>query len=380
MKKTFKILLSAFLLTITFILSFSLIASAEVKKGTLANGSKWTFDTLTGTLTFSENYDFIYADDFYEKVATPYRNSVKKIITEEDAVNIKTNYDGDTYYEEPYVEFFKTDLFPNLKCYIQKLLGGFSREYDPVNYVLTLNGKGKWPDEYEFYPNIKTGDGITEVGTLDAYNGTLTIGKGLKKFGELSAKYEFEVNSANLYFAAYSGFLHSKDYTIVYGIPSTVTKWNFHPNAHTIDLRAIPYYYDLTEPIIIPWGITTLAGEESYGKGSDAHIVYPDTLKYFPESVQLVEFENSINSRNNEALRIAIGTHYTNTEKYYSYYGIKPNSLKTFQNGKTYYFDNNYKMATGWKKVNGTWYYFNDYGAAVVKIWLKSVTSYHLKL
>ena len=57
---------------------------------------------------------------------------------------------------------------------------------------------------------------------------------------------------------------------------------------------------------------------------------------------------------------------------YYDYYDIKPNSLKTFQNGKTYYFDSNYKMATGWKKVNGTWYYFNDYGAAVVKIWLKS--------
>ena len=59
-------------------------------------------------------------------------------------------------------------------------------------------------------------------------------------------------------------------------------------------------------------------------------------------------------------------------ERYYSIYGITPNSLKTFQNGKTYYFDQNCNMAKGWKQVNGNWYYFNDYGAAVVKIWLKS--------
>ena len=55
-----------------------------------------------------------------------------------------------------------------------------------------------------------------------------------------------------------------------------------------------------------------------------------------------------------------------------SYYGLTPNSLKTFQNGKTYYFDQNCKMAKGWKQASGNWYYFNDYGAAVVKIWLKS--------
>ena len=55
-----------------------------------------------------------------------------------------------------------------------------------------------------------------------------------------------------------------------------------------------------------------------------------------------------------------------------SYYDLKPNSLKTFQNGKTYYFDSNYKMLKGWNYADGNWYYFNDYGAAVVKIWLKS--------
>ena len=57
---------------------------------------------------------------------------------------------------------------------------------------------------------------------------------------------------------------------------------------------------------------------------------------------------------------------------FYDCYGIKPNSLKTFQNGKTYFFGPNYEYAKGWKQVNGNWYYFNDYGAAVVKIWLKS--------
>ena len=57
---------------------------------------------------------------------------------------------------------------------------------------------------------------------------------------------------------------------------------------------------------------------------------------------------------------------------FYDCYGITPNSLKIFQNGKTYYFDQNCKMAKGWNQASGNWYYFNDYGVAVVKIWLKS--------
>ena len=135
--------------------------------------------------------------------------------------------------------------------------------------------------------------------------------------------------------------------------------------------------------MVIPWGVTAIEGElfdisGTSGGPVDMVVVLPETLLNWNgesggggwKDITFLFQEGSQVFKS----KYGTGEQYQSMpkEEYNAIYGITPNSLKTFQNGKTYYFDQNCKMAKGWKQVNGTWYYFNDYGAAVVKIWLKS--------
>ncbi len=409
MNKILKSLLSTFLLVIIVLTNCNFVSASQNSKGVLGENVIWEFDRATGVLTFSsdsvkssdevsegsyyrignvemsyDNFNEIIKVDFYEKIVKKYKLNVKKIVVKESGLLwcAWNKVTGEWYLSEPYENILNSEIFPNLQYYVMEIGKGYSTEYNINKEILTLKGKGEWPyGSEDIYmhgwknPSIKIDDGLTKVGKIIA--ATIFIGKDLKDFEELDAD-KYVLDTENPYFTLYNEVLHSKDCTTVYAIPSTVTKWNFHPNVHTIDLRAIPYYYDLSEPIVIPWGITTFAGDGySYGKGSSADVVYPDTLMHFPEDIKFSESGYEYISGNNKALvENYIGLpcihRGIDKKKYYSYYDIKPNSLKTFQNGKTYYFDSNYKMAKGWKKVNSTWYYFNDYGAAVVKIWLKS--------
>ena len=137
--------------------------------------------------------------------------------------------------------------------------------------------------------------------------------------------------------------------------------------------------------IVIPWGVTTVGGsffpEGGPGTGpSGATIILPETLKNWDRTsggggFRSISYLFGEGSQTFKSGYYGTGVEFwplLPKERYYSIYGITPNSLKTFQNGKTYYFDQNYNMAKGWKQASGNWYYFNDYGAAVVKIWLKS--------
>ncbi len=411
MNKILKSLLSIFLsvLVLIVLVNCNFVSAFQNSKGILGENVIWEFDIATGVLTFSSNAvnssdkasedDYylignvkmsypelkeVLEEDFYKKIVKKYKRNVKKIVVKESGLLwcVQNRITNEWEISAPQGNILSTEIFPDLQYYVMELGKGYSREYDIDKKTLTLKGEGEWPYDYEAIyeyswenPSIRIGDGITSVDEIVADN--IFIGKDLKDFEELDAD-KYVLDTENPHFTLYNEVLHSKDCTMVYAIPSTVTKWNFHPNVHTIDLRAIPYYYGLSDPIVIPWGVTTLAGDGySYGKGSSADVVYPDTLMYFPEDIKFSESGYEYISGNNKALvENYIGLpcihRGIDKKKYYSYYDIKPNSLKTFQNGKTYYFDSNYKMATGWKKVNGTWYYFNDYGAAVVKIWLKS--------
>lgn len=70
---------------------------------------------------------------------------------------------------------------------------------------------------------------------------------------------------------------------------------------------------------------------------------------------------------------------------YWYYYDANGNAVKGFQkvawNGvtSTYYFDQEGRMQTGWKKINNKWYYFNP-GGSMKTGWLKSANKwYYLK-
>ena len=280
---------------------------------------------------------------------------------------------------------------------------GFTWELDTEARTVTFRGNGELPawerTEVGFpspssYDRIVLDVGITGVSTefmrLTHFPDIIVLGKDLKDSKNLSgvAYSSYEVDSENPYFASYKGGLYTKDYTKLVAYPSNRTPVEIHPKTNVLGEHAFRYYgyWERDEKIergyiVVPWGVTTIEGAcfEPY---TPITVILPDTAIRFPSGEIYMR-----NSRGYDAGSEFIFSKYNSQASkciYYSsnsqesgrdisqYYGLTPNSLKTFQNGKTYYFDQNCKMAKGWKQVNGTWYYFNDYGAAVVKIWLKS--------
>ena len=223
---------------------------------------------------------------------------------------------------------------------------------------------------------------------------TITIGKDEKEFQKLSAYdtcYRYEVDSQNPYYASYDGAVYTKDYTKLLWVDENRISIQFHPNLQIIGEGAFGNYTRVKR-LVIPWGVTTMEGNNFWLHTDD--VIIPDTLINISTDVisKYTRYFYLVASENNKQVQKTLDTnpevirgespvsytpayHIEGDEipwNFYDCYGITPNSLKTFQNGKTYYFDQNCKMAKGWKQASGNWYYFNDYGAAVVKIWLKS--------
>ncbi|PWL46701.1 MAG: hypothetical protein DBY45_02225 [Clostridiales bacterium] len=309
---------------------------------------------------------------------------------------------------------------------------GFSYTYDSSTETLKLQGKGYWPEIETFteYPiqTLIISDGITVVnafcdaGSYGRYEenvilpNTIVMGKDCEGVYNnilneyLPAKLEFKVDPQNPYYATYDGVLYTKDYKKLVRCPIDKKTIKFHPSVeilaeYSFAGSGLSRFGNLLETaldgrhsFVIPWGVTTIEGELFPSRyGHSRAIVIPDTAIYFGYKGASEEIRhNGYDSWfHNELMKKRYGyevvRHYPLSSKgienpqvdvvevgkvydfvFYDCYGIKPNSLKTFQNGKTYFFGPNYEYAKGWKQVNGNWYYFNDYGAAVVKIWLKS--------
>jgi len=382
MKKTIKILLSTFLLTLTVILSFSLIAYARNYKGEINDGVYWEVNTDTKTLYLSGNggienlYPLLYEGELWSKHA----NFIKNIVIEKEL-----------YFEDGSDFRYFTDKFsfcsPHAKNITFKGENDCYFEYITETETLILHGEGSFNDDRifgkSFYKNLIIDNGITEFfsdRTINYYNiefDSVYLGKDLTSITNIHAKKYYSVDQQNPYFSSYNGDIYTKDYTKLLKCYYRDNNNNarksidFHPNVYIIGENTLSDVFFAEGNIIIPWGVTILEDAGFSSRNSYANYILPDTLTHFPDSIYSTEYGKIILSGNNKKL-VSVSNEYKIASDYYSYYDIKPNSLKTFQNGKTYYFDNNYKMAKGWKKVNGIWYYFNDYGAAVVKIWLKS--------
>lgn len=271
---------------------------------------------------------------------------------------------------------------------------GFSVTYDYETNTMTLRGKGAFHgsltdltedyrgNEISLFLHNRTDtlvieDGITDFGEDNcnnfSYTDNIIVGKDCKNFPK--AHLSYEIDPQNPYFASYDGALYNKELTKLLFLPEKITSIDFPPNLQVIGNEAI--IYSDVDPLVIPWGVTTIEGENFSRQTGE--VIIPDTL--INHSDAKIEFPNgffTVCSENNQEREFwkyeatqAFGP-INATKIVHNAYGITPNTLKTFQNGKTYYFDQNCKMAKGWKQASGNWYYFNDYGAAVVKIWLKS--------
>ena len=280
---------------------------------------------------------------------------------------------------------------------------GFTWELDTETRTVTFRGNGELPawerTEVGFplsssFDRVVLDIGITGVSKefrVDVFfPKTIVLGKDIHDSENLiaAASESYEVDPENPYFASYKGGLYTKDYTKLIAYPTDRAPVEICPKTNILGEQAFLYYGHLVRDkkiergyIVVPWGVTTIEGAcfEPY---TPITVVLPDTAIRFPNDRIYVPSDRAYdagsefifskyNSQASKNLYYS-GNSQESGRDISQYYGLTPNSLKTFQNGKTYYFDQNSQMVKGWKQVNGTWYYFNDYGAAVVKIWLKS--------
>ncbi len=263
MKKAIKILLSAFLLTLAFILSFSLIASAEVVEGH-ENGCVWTLDTTTKKMTLSVGLKDI------DKKWDGYEHLVEYLYIPNATIESGLRYN---YAEE----------FPNLKV----VSGNWHlREYDlsirpeliapwkkgdPEAYweinletrTMTIDAHknpfedcwffaeknsyhtyqeavGIWHDFEDYIDTLVLGDGITLWESVVEDNmlfwgfniKRVKLGKNVKVFDGLIllAQEEYEVDPQNPNLAAYEGALYTKDYKTLVALPYKNINVKKHPN------------------------------------------------------------------------------------------------------------------------------------------------------
>ena len=280
---------------------------------------------------------------------------------------------------------------------------GFTWELDTETRIVTFRGNGELPDfksaDVNFpatstYDRVVLDVGITGVSKgfrVDVYfPKTIVLGKDIRDSINLTAaaSKSYEVDPENPYFSSYKGGLYTKDYSKLIAYPTNQIPVEIHPKTNVLGEQAFLYYGHMVRDekiekgyIVVPWGVTTIEGGcfEPY---TPITVILPDTTICFSSDEIYVPSDRGYDA----GTEFIFSKYNSQASKniYYSsnsqesgrdisqYYGLTPNSLKTFQNGKTYYFDQNCKMAKGWKQASGNWYYFNDYGAAVVKIWLKS--------
>ena len=264
--------------------------------------------------------------------------------------------------------------------------------YNEKTKTLTIHGTGEFPcPATEIYQRndkaindwrylcgemttlIVEGE-ITRV-HLDNYVDTVVLGKNIKQSpvgGYVQTA--FKVDPQNPYLADYDGVLYSKDYKNLIRCPINKTTIKFHPNTQVIKDSAFAQN-NLTSPIVFPWGLQKIEDFIFNNRVDAVTVVMPDTLlpgqrtgAFHATLYCSTKKQADIVPFQSESDDVCI----VDDKKTYDYYGVKPNSLHTFENGKTYFFGPNYEYAKGWKQASGNWYYFNDYGAAVVKIWLKS--------
>ena len=294
------------------------------------------------------------------------------------AVDTKTSNDS---------TFFGIQQESKEGVYAFDLGDGFSWSYDTNTKTLTISGKGVFPvSVYDasfrnaqetlfgwipYFNSIVIEDGITQVefegdSALRKTSETLVIGKDCKSFSMPPTK-EYRVDSQNPYYSSYDGVLYTKGYKELIACPKDKTSITFPVGVESIEWGA--FSPTSIELLILPWGLQKIGSPLFDTRTGVVTVVIPDTV--LPDQSDGGTYITYIYSTKNKGTFSGVET-YCDDKKTYDYYGVKPNSLHTFENGKTYFFGPNYEYAKGWKQASGNWYYFNDYGAAVVKIWLKS--------
>ena len=372
--------ISHFLATVLILSTLLFVYPAPVFADQIENSTlSWNYDANTATLTLegpTQQMSYI--------PWKRYENSIKHIVY--NNCNINDTSPLQQWYE---------NIVNQVETVSLKEKSGFYLVLDYKNGNIIFGGKGQFPNcdmwlrlfnRNSRWSRLTISDGLTGI---DEFKSTLSIdqliiGKDVKSVNIIPFK-SFQVDQNNPYFSSYNDCLYSKDFSKLVRCPYMMSIIKFHPNLSVLGKACFPGGIE-TSQLVIPWGVIEIEDLPRYKANTiqNFEVILPDTIKKITYDEHIVSSPMTfIYSKDNQEAHRVIKAEIDYLAKgqqpeakeldnVSSYYGITPNSLKTFQNGKTYYFDQNCKMTKGWKQASGNWYYFNDYGAAVVKIWLKS--------
>ena len=431
MKRISKSLLVSILLVVT---SSGFVGGTAAAKTDTSTETNWSYNSDTKTVTLHGDGSFpYYSNTLFGDIT----KEIEHVKMDETLLGSETDF------------FWKNteDYLPALKTAEGSLGNGFYWFADYTQDTLLISGTGEltFPDGPAYlFPNMDTcilDDDITSIQTNSRYirftnlqlgadtniNAQFSAGDSLN----LSVSDSYIVSSDNPYYAVYDGVLYSKDYSRLISCPSNKTSISFHPDVTTIQSHSFYYshlvygenkyqtgFADSKNTLVIPWGVTTVEKDAfQFDAFQSVTFILPDTLT----ELAIDPYSFYLYSKNNQAAdsqSFSSEYRYKKVDSVAAYYGITPNSFKTF-GSKTYYFDADCKMVTstqtingktytfdqngvlqeesdstpasagvvyqdgkayiydedgnmlrsGWYQAEGNWYYLNDYGAGVVKCW-----------
>lgn len=261
MKKIWKTMLAAMLMSLAACLFAGTAVSAETVSGEIVDGFTWSYDTETKALTLKGEGDIPQDAISDPSPWVEYRDSIQHVYLDGIA-SLTLNYS-----------------IPNAALVSGKY-GTISWEMDMANKTLQVNGTGSadngpwdaFADRASASYEVTLGDQITAWNSSTFYVHTLHIGAGY------SADYfdgAYVVASPdNPDFSTYEGAVYTKGFDKLLRCEIRENP-KLHPDVKIIAANAFPY---TTGTIIIPWGVTTIEEGAFQIYGSTTQIVLPDTL------------------------------------------------------------------------------------------------------
>ena len=261
MKKLWKMMLAAMLMSLAVCLLAGTAVSAETVSGEIADGFTWSYDTETRTLTLKGKGEIPQDAISDPSPWVEYRDSIQHVYLDGIA-SLTLNYS-----------------IPNAALVSGKY-GTISWEMDMANKTLQVNGTGSadngpwdaFADRASASYEVTLGDQITAWSSPNLYVHTLHIGAGY------SANYfdgAYVIASPdNPDFSTYEGAVYTKGFDKLLRCEIRENP-KLHPDVKIIAANTFPY---TTGTIIIPWGVTTIEEGAFQIYGATTQIVLPDTL------------------------------------------------------------------------------------------------------